>query len=606
MTEAAAQPSQGRPPLLRWAADYGAEKFSDDALAAVIVATLLIPQSLAYALVAGLPPETGLYASIAPLFAYALFGTSSALAVGPVAVVSLMTATAIGRVAEPGSADYLLAAVTLAALSGVILLALGIFRLGALANFLSHPVMAGFIAASGLLIAAGQAGRLAGIDSGGATLPEIARAAGANWREFNLPTAAVGGAALALLVWMRAGLRPLLVRLGVRRRVADLAARAGPVLAVAATTAAAALLDLENHGVAVVGAVPKGLPPLTPPVMDFELIGALAGPALLISVIGFVESASIAQTLAAKRRQRVDPDEELIALGAANIAAGATGGFPVTGGFARSVVNYDAGARTPAAGAMAGALILVAALYLTPLIAALPKATLAAAIIVAVLSIVDLRSLPRTWRYAKSDGAAMAATIALTLLFGVETGIAAGVALSLALHIRRTSAPHSAVVGQVPGGEHFRNIERHRVVVSPKVVTLRIDESLYFANARFLEDRAQALVAAHPGAEHLILLSPAINDVDASGLEALERVNARLKDAGVKLHLSEVKGPVMDRLRRSDFLDHLTGRVFLTQFGAMSYLDPETTRRARDMAPVEPFAEEISPLRDQRAAERGD
>ena len=565
-------------PILDWGRTYNGAVFADDFLAALIVTIMLIPQSLAYALIAGLPPEVGLYASIAPLAAYAIFGTSRALAVGPVAVISLMTAAAIDRIADPGSAEYISAAFTMAALSGGFLFLLGVFRLGALANFLSHPVIAGFITASGILIAASQIKHILGVGAGGDTMIEMVRELIAAAPAFNAPTLAIGVSSIGFLYWVRGGLKPLLVGIGLPTRAADMASKAGPILAVIATTAAVAVLALVSRGVAIVGDIPRGLPPLTPPSFDPELWAKLAVPAALISIIGFVESVSVAQTLAAKRRQRIDPDQELIGLGAANIAAGLTGGYPVTGGFARSVVNFDAGAKTPAAGAFTAVGILLAALFLTPLLYNLPKATLAATIIVAVLSIVDLKALPRTWAYSKSDGAAMAATIAGTLLFGVEAGVVAGVILSLVLHIRRTSIPHFAIVGQVPGTEHFRNVKRHKVVTSPAIITLRLDESLYFANARYLEDKIYALIAANPLVRHFILMCPAVNEVDSSGLEALEAINARLKDSGVTFHLSEVKGPVMDRLKRSHFLDHLTGRVFLTQFGAVTMLDPERAK----------------------------
>lgn len=565
-------------PLLDWARGYNGSVFADDLLAALIVTIMLIPQSLAYALLAGLPPQVGLYASIAPLLAYAVFGTSRALAVGPVAVISLMTAAAVGKIAEQGTADYLVAAITLALLSGTMLLALGLFRLGALASLLSHPVIAGFISASGILIAASQVKHILGVGGEGDTLVEIIGALAPRIPETNTPTLMIGVAALLFLAWVRVGLKPLLERMGVPTRAASMIAKAGPILAVAATTAAVSALALATNGVAIVGEIPQGLPPFSTPVLDPGLWRALAIPAALIAIIGFVESVSVAQTLAAKRRQRIDPNQELIGLGAANVAAGLTGGYPVTGGFARSVVNFDAGARTPAAGAMTAIGILAAALFLTPLLHSLPNATLAATIIVAVLSIVDLRALPRTWSYSRSDGLAMAATMAGTLFFGVETGVVAGVVLSLALHVRRTSVPHSAIVGQVPGTEHFRNVDRHRVVTSPHIVTLRLDESLYFANSRFLEDKIYALVAGNPLIKHFILMCPAVNFVDASGLESLEAINNHLKDAGVAFHLSEVKGPVMDRLKRSHFLEDLTGRIFLSQFGAMSVLDPERTR----------------------------
>lgn len=579
-------------PILEWGRGYSGAILADDLTAAVIVTIMLIPQSLAYALLAGLPPEAGLYASIAPLVVYTIFGTSRALAVGPVAVISMMTAAAVGRIAEAGTADYATAALTLAAMSGAMLILLGVFRLGALANFLSHPVVSGFIIASAILISLSQIGALIGVRAGGQSFPDMAMALFEAAPGLNVPTLIIGVFSLLFLAWVRNGLKPLLSRLGVSARAADLLARTGPILCVIASIGAVALLGLADTGVAIVGDIPQGPPPLTTPVFDPALWRALALPALLLSVIGFVESVSVAQTLAAKRRQRIDPDQELIALGASNVAAGFSGGFPVTGGFARSVVNFDAGARTPAAGGFTALGLLFAALFLTPLLHDLPKATLAATIIVAVLSLVDLKAPLRVWRFSKTDFAAMALTIGGTLLFGVEAGIGAGVVASLALHLKRTASPHSAIVGQAPGTEHFRNVERHEVVTSPHILTLRVDESLYFANARFLEDRVAALVAERPEVKHVILMCPAVNDIDASALESLEAINHRLRDAGVTLHLSEVKGPVMDKLQRTHLIDELTGRVFLTQFGAISLLDPIRAKETLSMTPTPLFEQE--------------
>ena len=567
-------------PLMDWGRDYNRGLLVDDLVAAVIVTIMLIPQSLAYALLAGLPPEVGLYASILPLVAYALFGTSRALAVGPVAVVSLMTATAVGRIAQTGSPEYLTAALTLAFLSGVFLIAMGLFRAGFLANFLSHPVISGFITASGLIIAASQLKHIFGISASGHNLLEIVVSLMEHLRELNPYTVAVGVTATLFLFWVRKGLKPLLCRLGLGERLADILAKAGPIGAVALSIIAVLGFGLGEKGVAIVGDIPTGLPPLTLPHFDLDLWSSLIGSAVLISIIGFVESVSVAQTLAAKRRQRIDADQELIGLGAANVAAGVSGGYPVTGGFARSVVNFDAGARTPAAGAFTAVGICLAALFLTPLLYHLPKATLAATIIVAVLSLVDFRLLAQTWRYSKSDFLAMLATILGTLGLGVEIGVILGVGLSILLFLYRTSRPHCAIVGQVPGTEHFRNVNRHQVLTSKELVTLRIDESLYFANARFLEDRIYELVAKQPEIRHVVLMCPAVNDIDASALESLEAINHLLKDAGVKFHLSEVKGPVMDRLKRSHFLDDLTGEVFLSQFDAMHALAPELAEMA--------------------------
>jgi SulP family sulfate permease len=559
-------------PILEWGRGYNGTMLANDLVAAAIVTIMLIPQSLAYAMLAGLPPEIGLYASILPIIAYALFGTSRALAVGPVAVISLMTLTAASAIAPPGSAQFIAAALVLAFLSGALLIVMGVLRLGFLANLLSHPVVSGFITASGLIIATSQLKSILGIKASGEAMPELLHTLAQNIGKTNMPTLIIGVAATAFLFWVRKGLKPLLIKLGLKPRAADLIAKAGPIAAVAVSTLAVVLLDLEAAGVKVVGQIPQSLPPFTVPLFDPVLWQRLAVPALLLAVIGFVESVSVAQTLAAKKRQRINPNQELIGLGAANVAASFTGGYPVTGGFARSVVNFDAGAETPAAGALTAVGIAIAALLLTPFLASLPIATLAATIIVAVLSLVDFKPLGHVWRYSKPDFAAMAATILVTLLAGVEPGVIAGVGLSLALFLWRASRPHAAIVGRVPETEHFRNVKRHKVFTDPRIVTIRIDESLTYLNARWLEEFVLEEVAEHPRLRHLVLMASAVNAIDASALESVEAINHRLSDGGVKLHLSEVKGPVMDALEKSHLLDDLTGRVWLSQNEAFAAL----------------------------------
>ena len=566
-------------PVLDWGRTYNGTALSNDLVAAVIVTIMLIPQSLAYALLAGLPPEAGIYASIVPILLYAIFGTSRALAVGPVAVVSLMTASAVGQVAEQGTAGYVAAALTLALLSGGFLLALGVLRLGFLANFLSHPVIAGFITASGILIACSQLKHILGVEAGGKTLLEMLGSLRAHLDETNVITLAIGVAAIAFLFWVRTGLKPVLLKVGFGPKVSDLITKAGPIVAVVAATLAAWYFSLNERGLSIVGEVPQSLPPLTMPGLAPDLIAELAVPAILISIIGFVESVSVAQTLAAKKRQRIDPDQELIGLGAANVGAAFTGGYPVTGGFARSVVNFDAGAETPAAGAYTAVGLAIAAVALTPLLYFLPKAALAATIIVAVLSLVDLSILKKTWGYSKSDFGAVAATILLTLLLGVEVGVATGVAISVLLHLYKTSRPHVAEIGLVPGTQHFRNIKRHTVETDPTALMLRVDESLYFANARFLESLILERVTEGCGIRNVVLMFSAVNAVDYSALESLESINDRLSDMGVGLHLSEVKGPVMDRLKASDLLQHLNGRVFLSQYDAWMAVSAQPSER---------------------------
>ncbi len=559
-------------PALDWAANYNRGIFSGDLLAAVIVTIMLIPQSLAYALLAGLPAEMGLYASILPLLAYALFGTSRTLSVGPVAVVSLMTATAVGKVAEAGSIDYVTAAIAMAMMSGLMLLAMGVLRFGFLANFLSHPVVSGFITASGIIIALSQVRHILGIAGHGDNLPELVSSLAGNLHDINVVTLGTGLAALAFLFWARSGLKPLLQRAGMAADTASIVAKAGPVLVILATTAVSYLADYSAQGVALVGKVPQGLPSLSIPSFDLELWSDLAVSALLISIIGFVESVSVGKTLGAKRRQRINPNQELVALGAANMASAVSAGFPVTGGFSRSIVNFDAGAQTPGASIMAAVGIGLAALLLTPALFFLPKATLAATIIVAVTSLLDLQIIKRAWRYSFSDFIAVVTTITATLLLGVELGVLGGILASVSLHLYKTTRPHIAVVGAVAGTEHFRNVQRHDVITQNNILSLRVDESLYFANASYLEDYIYRFIADNKELEHVILQCTAVNEIDMSALEALEAINHRLHEQGMDLHLSEVKGPVMDALKKSDFLQQLSGKVFLTHHQAVTAL----------------------------------
>ena len=566
-------------PILDWGAHYTSKTLTNDLIAAVIVTFMLIPQALAYALLVGVPAQVGLYAAMAPMVLYAIFGTSRALSVGPVAMASLLTAAAAAKVATAGTPEYLGVAIALAAISGLLLLGMGLLRLGFLANFLSHPVISGFITAAAVQIAAGQLAPFLGIKSHGESLLDIVKSMVPNLGQINPYTTALGMATFVFLIWVRRFLKPLLCRFGINEQLADILAKVGPAMALVATTAAVWALGLTDHNVSVVGEIPQGLPKLALPPFDPSVWTKLVVPALMISIVGYVESISVAMTLAAKRRQRVDPDQELVALGMASIGSSVSGGFPVTGALSRSVVNFETGAETPAAGAFTAVGVALATLFLTPLLFFLPKAALGAIIIVAVLSMVDFAALKRTYDYSRADAAAMAGTILVTWLAGVEMGLMVGVGLSIFLHLYQTSKPHVAVVGQIPGTMNFRNVARHEVVTDPEVLSLRIDASFYFPNARFIEDYINQSVAANPAVRSIILECPAVNTIDASALESLEAINHRLKDGGITLHLSEVKGPVMDRLKLSHFLEELTGKVHLTQYDAVSSINPELANR---------------------------
>jgi sulfate permease, SulP family len=563
-------------PVLSWGKTYSAAQLSDDLLAATVVMVMLVPQSLAYAMLAGLPPEMGLYASILPLMAYTLFGTSKALSVGPVAIISLMTAAAISRLPTTDPAEIVAAAGLLAMMSGLFLILMGALRLGFFANFLSHPVIVGFITASGILIALGQLPNIIGVAASGQSLPQLLpallNALSLALENPNWPTLLVGSLTLVYLFWARSSLATLLQKAGLSARIAVIMSRLSPIVAVAATTGAAWYFRLDQQGLALVGTVPTGLPGLQMPVLSLDLWSALAGSAALIAILGFVESVSVAQGLAAKRRERIDPDQELIGLGASNVAASVAGGFPVAGGFARSVVNFDAGAATPAAGFFAAVLIAMATFFLMPVLAWLPKATLSATIIVAVWSLVDFSIVKKAWHYSRADFLAVTATIVVTLLVGVEAGVASGIMVSILVHLYKSSRPHVAIVGEVPGTEHFRNVLRHKVVTHAHILSLRVDESLFFANTRYLEDLIYKEVAERPALKHVILMCSAVNEIDLSALESLEVINTRLSDQGIALHLSEVKGPVMDALQKTHLLEALTGQVYLSQHQAVAAL----------------------------------
>lgn len=548
-----------------WLRRYQRDWLGGDLTAGLIVSVMLVPQSLAYALLAGLPPQAGLYASVLPLIAYALFGSSMTLAVGPVAVVSLMTAAAVAPMAAAGSPEYAALAVLLAMLSGAMLLAAGLLRLGFLAHFLSRPVIHGFIAGSAILITLGQLKYLLGIPLPGGTAITMARALPWALAHTNPTTAMIGGLALAYLVFARTGLPRMLRAIGVPQAFIFLQTRLSMMTVVVIATVYAAITGIDASAqVAVIGTVPAGLPALQLPAIDWQQIASLCIPALLISLVGFVESMSVAQSLGQKRGERIEPDRELLGIGVANVASALSGGFPVTGGFARSVINADAGARSPAAGIISAIVMAIVVAGLTQWFYYLPLTVLAATIIVAVLALIDFSALSSAWRYDKADAISMLLTFAGVLLFGVEHGILLGVVLSLATLVWRSSRPHMAVVGRVPGTEHYRNIERYQVQTQPGLIALRIDESLYFANAQGLEDRIESLTRAQPDARCVLLIMSAVNQLDTTALEMLTELELSLAARGIVLQLAEIKGPMLDRLRATPLGQRMQHRIFLS------------------------------------------
>ena len=546
-------------PALDWLRRYRREDLPSDGLAGLIVAIMLVPQGMAYALLAGLPPQVGLYASIVPLLFYGLFGTSRTLSVAPVAIMSLITASGLSALALPGSPDYVSLALTLALLLGVIQVLMGLFRLGFVVNFLSHPVLSGFINAAALVIGASQLKHLLGIQIPNAdALHEVVRHIIMHASETNLVTLSIGLGGIAILFLFRDQLGRLLKRLKVSSALADVISKSGPLVVVLLGTLLVWGFSLtQKTGVKIVGDIPMGLPPLGLPALDTSRIQALLPTALTLALVGFMESISVAKSLASKRRQKIDADQELRALGLANLGAAFTGGYPVTGGLSRSVVNFTAGARTGLSSIITALLVALTVLFFTPLFYYLPQAVLAAIVLVAITALFDLHTLRHTWRYNKADAASWIITFIAVLEAGVETGIVVGVISAIALFLWRTSRPHVAELGRVGTSQIYRNIRRHEVTTCPHLLVMRIDESLYFANAKFLEDTVLRAVSERPQIEHFVLVGTAINFIDASALETLESLAQELHDIHVEFHLAAIKGPVLDRLKATDFVNTL-------------------------------------------------
>lgn len=559
-----------RPP---WLNGYSGASARQDLVAGLVVVMMLVPQSLAYALLAGLPAEAGLYASILPIVAYAAFGSSRTLAVGPVAVVSLMTASAIAPLAATGSPEAVGLALVLALLSGGLLILCGVLRLGVIAHLLSHPVVNGFMAGSAVLIILGQLFPLFGVQGHGHSGLSLAIALPSALAGAHPATALMGAVAVLALALARRYLGPLLRRLGLRPGAAEMGARLAPMCVVLVAIALTALMNLDQAaGVAVVGSLPSSLPSLGLPTLELGTLQALLLPAGAIALVGFIESVSVAQSLAMREREQIDPNRELLGLGAANVMASLAGGLPVTGGLSRSVVNYAAGARSPLAGVVSALALVVILLNVSELFERLPKCVLAASIIVPMTSLLNPADLRRMWSYSPPDGLAYLATALGVLTLGVEAGIALGVALSLLTVVWQASQPHIAVIGRVPGTEQYRNVKRAEVTTWPHILALRVDENLFFGNISTLEHAVQEALAAQPTAGHVILVLSSVSHIDATALERLLEMNHGLAARQIKLHLAEVKGPVLDQLQRTSLPAELGGRVFRFTHEAFSAL----------------------------------
>ena len=547
-----------RAPLFRyvptWLTHYPRVHLGADLMAGVMVAVLVIPQSLAYALLAGLPPQAGLFVSILPVLVYAWLGSSMTQAVGPVAITAIMTATVLTPLATPFTPEYIVLAAAVALLSGIFVLLCGVLRLGFLAQLLSRPVVSGFIAGSAVLIVVSQLKPMLGLSLPKGDTAQTLLAVGQHLGEARPTTMVLSVVAMAALWGARWGLKryPRVMRLA-------------PLLVLACGTFAVWAFDLDLHyGVAVVGSVQQGLGHMQWFVPDWSTVRQLAMPALVLGFIGMVQSITMAQALAVRRRERVDTNQELVGLGAANVAAAFYGGMPVGGGMSRSAFNTAAGAQTPLASVVAAVTMLLIVVSGTNSLERMPVAVLAASIMVAAVAMVDIPALRQAWSYDKADAVAYLGTALGVLLVGLELGISIGIGLSLAALLWRASAPHIAVIGRLPGSEHFRNVERYGVETRPSALLLRIDESLFFGNLNALETRLQLELERQPAVRHVVLVMTGVNRVDTTAMEVLTDLNRERRERGIALHLAEVKGPVQDRLADSPLWKELSGQVYLS------------------------------------------
>lgn len=550
-------------PALKWLKTYHPRHFKADVVAALIVLAMLVPQGMAYAMLAGLPPVMGIYASILPMIIYAFTGSSTTLSIGPVAIISMMVFSALQPLFAVGSTAYIEAACLLAIMVGIISLILGLFRFGFLIQLISHPVIKSFIIASALLIALGQFKFLLDIPLQTNNIPEFIGSLVNNFHHISFLSVGVSLAAISILVFL-----PKWVR-------SDFLNKTIPLLLVLSSIIVVYAFNLDQHGLKTVGIIPTGLPSFHFPTWNFDLVQKLLPSAFIIAMISFVESLAIAQATALQKRDDLNSNQELIALGLANIAAGINMGFAVSGSLSRTVVNSDAGAKTPMSGVMSSLLMIAVSLYFTSFFQNLPLTILAATIFVSIWKLVSFLPFFETWKYSKADGLAMWATFFGVTCIDISTGLVIGIILTFILLLWRISRPHIAVIGLVEGTQHFRNVSRYDVLTTETIASFRIDENLNFLNAHVLKGYIITELSHNPQIQHVVINCSSISNIDLSAVEMLEDLNRELLQLGIQLHLSEVKSPVMDRLNSSRLINMLSGKIFLSHYQAIQTLSPE-------------------------------
>jgi SulP family sulfate permease len=548
-------------PVVDWVRNYRRADLGPDVIAGLTTAVMLVPQAMGYALLAGLPPIVGLYASVAPLLLYAALGTSRQLAVGPVAMDSILVAGAVGAIATVGVEQYVLIAAALGMMVGVVQAGLGFSRAGFLVNFLSRPVVAGFTAAAALIIAASQLGHLLGVE-----VPRTHHVHRVVWEalrsfaDWSWPTLALGaGSVIALVVS--------------KKRWPRLPAALAVVVV---ATLVVWSLGLSARGVAIVGDVPAGLPGFRIPVVDEAILVELIPAALTIALVSFMEAISVGRTFAQQFRYDIDPNRELIALGFANLAGGVTGGYPIAGGFSRTAVNVRAGARTQLAALVTCAVVIMTLLFLTQAFFYLPKAALSAIIVAAVAGLIDIQGAREVYHVKRADFYLLVLTFFATLSLGIQWGILVGVGASVVLFLVRTTRPHFAVLGRVPESQTYLNVARHpHAETLEGIILVRIDAQFYFGNVSFLKETVRRLIdESEAPVRYFVLEAAGVNDLDSAAAATLAELDEELAARSIKLVLTRLKGPVRDVLHRTGLLDKMAreGRLYLSTHRAIEVL----------------------------------
>lgn len=558
--------------MREWLSKYTLSDAKGDLSAGLTVGVMLIPQGMAYSMIAGLPPIYGLYASTIPIIIYSILGTSRQLAVGPVAMVSLLTAASVGLLADGGTEMYIQLTITLALMVGVIQLLLGASRLGFLVNFLSHPVISGFTSAAALIIGLSQLKHLLGID-----IPR-------SHHVHEIILNAIKEADSIHWVTLGIGVGGIMLIKGVKKINKSIP---GPLLAVLFGILTVYFMGLHEVGVKIVGGVPNGFPSFGSPSFDTGIFQSLLPAALAISLVSFMESIAVAKAIQAKHKDyKVIPNQELIALGAANIGGSFFQSFPVTGGFSRTAVNDQAGARTGMAGIFAAILIILTLLFFTEYFYYLPKAILASVIMVAVFGLIDIAEAKHLWKANKTDFAMLLITFMATLTLGIELGIGTGVLLSLAMIIYKTSRPHVAVLGNIPDTNIYRNIDRYDEVIEREdTLIIRFDAQLYFANTAYFREVIERLVNERtPKLKHIIISAESINSIDSSALHAIKDIIEEQTSAGLKVYFASVKGPVRDAMKRGHLYEKIDAdSFFLDVKHAMDAIEGNLTETNRNL-----------------------